>query len=333
MEYEYTPSTSNYAQYPVKVLESTLHFMDGKNGEIKPVPLYENKGCGDWGDQAPIEEDGTSYPMPEALWLRWWSVSEQKCYDMEMFLHPKKSTRLWKEHAEGKESDRYKYFVFGMSPYGGVAVWIKASKKSVLLDWSYANEEELIEYEKNILERLGLITEPTLLPPKEYFNQNMQQYTYRYIALDDYWDGNTWQLFDDDSDEMFCDHVEEMLFDGTRDQLGSEYLFDYHQAGMPQKLATIWYEGRDEYRVYFWIKREEALKVFQRVYYTKPDRRADFIIRFDLKAKKYELALRPENIAQSIAIPQDGYEVLVLRNGNRCFQSDNYSLAWDAWRW
>lgn len=331
MEYGYTPSTSNYAQYPVKVLESALHFFE-KEDDAKPVPLYENK-TGDWGDQAPVEEDGTYYPMPSALWLRWWSVPEQKCYDMEMFLHPKKSARLWKEHAEGKEPERFKYFVFGMSPYGGVAVWMKAARKSVLLDWRYANEEELHEYESAMLERLKLFAVPAMLPPKEYFDQNMKQFTYRYIALDDYWDGNAWQLIDDESDEMFCDHMEELLFDGTRDQLGSEYLFDYHQAGMPKNLAAVWYEGRDEYKVYFWLKREAVLNAFQRAYYNKPDGKADFLIRFDLKAKQYELILRHEDMGKPIVIPKDGYEVLVLRNGNRCFKSANYSLAWDAWRW
>lgn len=331
MEYEYTPSTSFYSLFPVKVLESALLFLEGDD-DARPVPLYENKS-GDWGDQASVEEDGTSYPMPGALWLRWWSVPEQKCYDMEMLLNPIQSERLWKEHAAGKEAERYKYFVFGMSPYGGVACWMKGQKKSVLMDWSYANEEILHEHEFAALDKMGLLSEPAMLPPKEFFDQNMQQYTYRYVALEDYWDGNGWQPFVEDSDEMFCDHIEELLFDGTRDQLGSEYLFDYHQAGMPKNLATVWYEGRNEYRAYFWLKREEIVKAFQAVYHKKPDGKADFIIRLDLNAKEFELALRREDMAQDFIIPKDGYEVLVLRNANNCFQSENYSLPWDAWRW
>ncbi len=331
MEYGYTPSTTYYTLYPVKVLESALHFLEGDD-DARPIPLYENKS-GDWGDQAPVDEDGTFYPMPGALWLLWWSVPEQKCYDIEMLLNPMLSERLWKEHAQGTEAEQYKYFVFGMSPYGGVAFWMKGQKKSILLDWSYANEEVLHEYEFAALDKMGLFSEPALLPPKEFFDQNMQQFTYRYVALEDYWDGNAWQPFDDDNDEVFCDHVEELLYDGTRDQLGSEYLFDYHQAGMPKSLAAVWYDDRDEYKAFFWLKNEGIKKIFQRVYYKKSDAKADFIIRFDLKSNKYELALRREDIVQPVIIPQDDYEVLVLRNGNKCMQSDNFSREWDAWRW
>ncbi len=332
MEYGYTPSISNYAQYPIKVLEGLLHFTDEQENS-KLVPLYDNKGQGDWGDEAPIEEDGTFYPMPGVVLLRWWSVPEQKCYDMNLFLHSDELTELWKEHETGKEAERYKYIVFGLSPYGGVAAWMKARKKSILLTWKYAAEEELQQYETSMLERLGLLTEPTMLPPKEYFDQNMQQYTYRYFALDEYWDGSSWQRYDEDSDVIFCDHVEELLFDGTRDQLGSEYLFYHHKAGMPKNLAAVWFEDRDEYRAYFWLNREEVLEVFQQIYYNKPDAKADFIIRLDMNAQKYDLALRREDMATPVVIPQESYQVMVLRNGNRCWQSDNYSLAWDAWRW
>lgn len=332
MEYGYTPSTSNYAQYPVKVLESALHFSNGEE-DTRLVPLYENIGNGDWGDESPIEEDGTFYPMPGAVWLRWWSIAEQKCYNIDFFLHSDKLAKLWKEHGTGVESERYKYFVFGMSPYGGMAVWMKARKKSVLLSWKYANEEALYDYEATMLQRLNLMTEPVMLPPKEYFDQNMQQYTYRYVALEDYWDGSNWKSYDEESDVMFCDHVEERLYDGTRDQLGSEHLFDYHLAGMPQNLAVVWFEGRDEYRAYFWLRREDVLKVFQRVYYRNPDAKADFVIRFDLTALQYDLALRREDIAQPISIPKEGYEVLVHRNGNICFQSNNYTQDRDAWHW
>lgn len=332
MEYEYTSSTSHYGLCPVKVLESMLHFAHGDGEEdIRPIPLYENNS-GDWGDESPVEEDGTSYPPPEMLWLRWWSVPEQKCYDIEMYLQPKKSKRLWKEYAVGKESERYKYFVFGMSPYGGVAVWMKSRKKSVLLDWSYALEDELHEYEKAQLERLGLVSEPKALPPKDYFDQNMQQYTYRYVALEEYWDGNSWQSYPDDSDEMFCDHVEELLYDGTSDKTGSEYLFDYHQAGVPQKLAAVWYEDRDEYKVLFWLKRNSIMNAFLRIYYNQPDAEVDFIIRFDLKAGKHQLALHRKGIGQ-IVLPEEGYEVLVLRNDNLQMKSANFSLSMDAWRW
>ena len=329
MKYGYTPSSTFYSLYPVKVLESALLFMEE---DIRPVPLYENT-TGDWGDHSPVEEDGTTYPMPGGIWLRWWSVPEQKCYDTELFLNPKRSEKLWKELSEGRETESYKYFVFGLSPYGGVAVWMKTQKKPVLLEWFYANNDELHTYESIILKKRNLITHPSVLPPKEFFDQNMQQFTYRYVALEDYWDGNAWQPFDDDIDEMFCDHMEELLYDGTRDQLGSEYLFDYHQAGMPKSLAVVWYNGRDEYKAYFWIKNAEIMNIFQKVFYNKSDAKADFIIRFDLKSNKYELALRREDIVQPVIIPQDDYEVLVLRNGNKCMQSDNFSREWDAWRW
>ena len=260
MEYGYTPSTSSYAPYPVKVLASFLHFSDD-DGNSRLVPMYENKGSGDWGDHAPIEEDGTLYPMPGYVWLRWWSIPEQRCYGTDLYLRPSRLAELWKEHETGREPERYKYFVFGLSPYGGVAVWMKAQRKSVLLKWTYAEADDALQgHERALLERLQMLKEPVALPPKAYFDQNMQQYTYRYVALEDYWDGRAWQPYDDDSDEMFCDRMEELLFDGTRDQLGSEYLFGYHRGGVPRCLSAIWYHGRNEYRLCFWLDREAVMQ-------------------------------------------------------------------------
>ena len=71
----------------------------------------------------------------------------------------------------------------------------------------------------------------------------------------------------------------------------------------------------------------------ERIYHSKPETKADFIIRFDLKAGKYELALRREDMARPVIIPEDAYEVLALRNDNHCFKSPNFSQVWDAWRW
>ncbi len=193
------------------------------------------------------------------------------------------------------------------------------------------------------------------LPPQHLFDKYMQQFTYRYLVLFEYWDKDKKQWCSDcnssrtehessqtDNESQQAkqkgpvpelDYIEEALFDGTHDKLHDGGLMNYHEAGKPKKLAVKWHIKKSEYTAYFWFEDEEIRNVFDRFYGAHPETKTDFMIRIDSEKKKFELALYRYGLKEPQVISESAYQLIVFKNKFEYFRSENYDQPRGAWIW
>ena len=74
--------------------------------------------------------------MPFFIEILYLSVVEHKFYYLENEL----PYSMEKEYGNSFKSGQFTHVVIGMAPYGGIAVWIRGSQKSVLVSWMKGKE-------------------------------------------------------------------------------------------------------------------------------------------------------------------------------------------------
>jgi len=156
------------------------------------------------------------FPMPKRMTLLWLSLSEYKCYYLATDLRSDME-ELWRSNVDSAGRYLFTHIVVGMAPYGGVALWMSGSSKSILVDWMHGREApevadrfipensgmtfleycnsyssagidrywrehglETVETPKNIMEWEQ--------PPQGLYEEYMQQFRYRYVLRFEDWD-------------------------------------------------------------------------------------------------------------------------------------------------
>lgn len=330
----YTPSTSQYAAFPMKLFLADLHV----EGRKQPLRMINNTDC-EWGEATTVEEySGEPTPLPVLLVIRWWSPCEQKFYNGVVKIDSKRVEKLWKEQDE-KESiiDKFTHVVAGMAPYGGVAIWLRGYRKAVLVDWK---EVESIQLPPQVFQKLTTTktdNQDTQLPPKKQFDLWMRQRRYRYVPLEEYWDGEQWNEYDEEDpyyDDIDVLSVEDKRTDGTFDITGDMSLLRYHETGCPNRFCVRWQEGKTDYEVHFWLDIEIFASFFDRFFNITQTDKADLLVRMDTRANQYELALRCNDTQQiTKPVPPESYQLLIFRNDTEFYKSENYAQENGAWNW
>lgn len=277
--------------------------------------------------------------------FKWISLVEQKIYHIKLDLKTYFNT--------SNITFKYNKILFGMAPYGGIALWAIGLNKSVLVNWLTGSEikvsmEDFHPIHPNITLKkycdFYINNDPAVkenlqingLPSRNLFDKYMQQFTYRYQPLFETWnDGEEvkWQKYRGDELCPEFKYIEESLFDGTFDKLHDNDLLKYHKAGKPKKLSIRWHIKKTEYTAFFWFEDEKICSIFERFYGAHPDTKTDFIIRIDAEKKKYELALYRQGLKEPQIIPEDAYQLLVFKNKFEDYRSDNYNQERGAWIW
>lgn len=334
MEIYYTPSTSQYGLYPMRLILADLYV----EGLEQPLRMINNFKC-EWGDATAVEEFcGKPTPRPVLLVLRWWSPYEQKFYNAVRRIDSKCVEQLWKIQEEKKSTlDKFTHIVAGTAPYGGTAIWLRGYTKSVLLDWMEAESIPLSERNFAKLSSIGPKPQDIQLPPKELFISWMRQYRYRYITLEEYWDGETWQNYDCEDlvyDDLDLQNIRDKRTDGTFDITGDMSLLTYHEAGCPSRFSLYWNDGRNNVEAHFWMDDDAIASIFKDFQDSHPNTEIDFLVRIDKRANQYELALiDKDRMTPQFVIPQDTYQVLIFNNDIEYYKSDNYNQDEGAWYW
>jgi hypothetical protein len=153
-EFDWLASESAPQNYPMEIVSGTFHFREG--GEIyvpSAVLLYEL----DWGQYRSTHVSGEALkPVPNKLSITFFSYTENKFYQGEFDLPDDKILTLFQqEYYSTKEQGMTRYYtiIAGVSPGGGVAVWLNGlnrntqvfygKAKEVSLDWSVKTKNKM----------------------------------------------------------------------------------------------------------------------------------------------------------------------------------------------
>lgn len=346
MNFLYTPSTSRFKLFPCKAIVKKFYYGDDNDY----LRLIENSDL-DWGEATPVEVIGEKYPLPHSIELKWLSIVEKKIYKIKTDIDVKNEQEFWKSREIADGRDVFLYVVAGMAPYGGVAIWLRGYRISRLLCWLKA-EEELIDAFDNTNDLIQkkcqeLMAEEGLaalylqdhnLPPSDYFDHIMEQFHYRYVPLEEYWDGENWQEYDEEDmfyDDIMINELHVQRFDGTHHELPDDIsLIKYHEAGMPKRMALHWDEGRSHLSAYWWFDDQVLYPILHRFFSLNPDTRADILLRCDSRQECFEMALKSgEMLQQPITVLPEAYQLIVFKDGHELYKSENYNQEQGAWNW
>lgn len=340
----YTVCCCAFPQYPIKVLKGEAFC--GKYQR----DVYFNSADTWGGNPHTVIIEAKEYPLPDKLELTWLSILEQECYSLNASLYTKKAEKLWHEHNESArdETSIFTHIICGIMPAGKVAVWFYSLNKIELLQVLSASKIQLPSsqlshtaikeiYDMTLAEneQLRSIVESGIRPYLHYENC-IAQFNYRYIGLEEYFDGEKWQLYDDEDlyfDDLDFDSIQDQRFDGTLDQLQDGALMNFHEAGCPKQLAIKWHEGRNELSAYYWFDEQLAPHAFNGLFMMNTDGRGDVLLRIDTRANRYEIAIKGDYQAEPQVFPKEAYQLLVFMNGNELYRSENFAQEDGAWIW
>ncbi len=284
--------------------------------------------------------------------FNWFSLIEQKYYSAKQVVQSEKFEVI-NNLTLKKECLFYKVIV-GMTPYGGLAIWLYHKQVASLLLWTHGKElvqdslnDFYGDYAESYKKTCSYFVDSASksidlyntvgLPPRDLFDNYMKQFTYRYLPLFEHWDEEEgkWQKYTEEGQETKpeLDYIEEALYDGTHDKLHDGGLMQYHEAGKPKKLAIKWHIKKSEYTAYFWFEDEAVRAIFDRFYGIHPDTKTDFILHIDPMKNQYQLALFRYGLKEPQVIPEETYQLIVFKNKFEHFRSKNYNQPRGAWIW
>lgn len=328
--YSYLPVVSRFNFYNVRIKKMSLYY-DNENHALD----YFATDSPNWGMPSPLlVKAPEKYPLPVSIELRWITALEGKCFEFSGAVDQFKAEELWKKQELEFPNDPYTQYIIGIAPYGGVAVWLCSNYRSVLLHWLKAEETQLTEEELMIHKPHPIMESLTnLLMPYQKLQSDIKQYNYRYVALEEYFDGEKWQKYSNEDDfyeELDVDGVEDKRLDGTFDYSDSVDMLRYHIAGKPQRITVRWQEENSNCFAHFWLDEDTITIFFNSMFDTFPDTKADLLLRCDTRANRYEVAMTGEGLPIRRL---DYCQYIVFRNNVEIARSEYFSKEDGEWSW
>lgn len=342
-KFGYSPFTSRFKGCDVEFFKAGLHYKGEPEAEeedetsgLALLPCTNNE---EWGQaRGHFIFTMEAWPMPNRLELRYMTLGNGRCYEIDTPLDAERAAELWDAQQAKFPQDSYQDYVVGTGPYGFIAIWLRGESKSILLHSFQAEEQELNEAEDHFY---GWLKEKNFSLPvsREKMEFIMRQYCYRYVTLEEHWDNNKykWEEYDDEDpyyDELYVDSVEDFRSDGTFNYvIGDESQLDYHEAGMPERISVRWHAGRVDYFAHFWLIKELFSKAFTDFVDSHPDKRVDILLRIDSREQVYVIALRAEGETDYVVLPWYFFKLVVFKDRVQHYKSPNYNLEKGQWSW
>lgn len=327
--YDYRAFCSKYPESLIGIMNAYLYY--GDEGE-RMVAFKDTEGG--WGGVKPLVYiTNDKHPLPSKLKARYHSTLERKSYEIDYDLDKDRTEELWKKHTEAYPDSPFNKVCIGFAPYGCVALWLRSDKNQILMEMLDATEVELSEREHAVYDGPDRYDKSTAADIKARFEANMRQYPYRYVALEEYFDGKRWREYSSDDERyeaLDFIGVEDKRTDGTFDFTDGADVLRYHKAGMPERITVKWNEDGYQYLAHFWLDTHYLNKYFEGFFESFPDEKADLLIRIDPHAGRYEVAMGANDLVPK---PLIGTQYIVLRDLREIARSEDFFEEDDAWAW
>ena len=290
---------------------------------------------GDWGDIYPmVVITKERFPLPIKLKLRWITLVDLKCYELETELDTPRMEEMWSEQSRLYPDYPFKYIVVGITAYGQVTLWLRSTINQVLFQRYTANQVEYNEMESPVYSGLkGNEEEMKSRLTIEQYESVMKQYSYRYVPLEEYFDGKNWlryDLNDERYQNIMVNCVEDKRIDGTFDFTDSDNVMKYHATGMPKRITVRWEEDGDPYFAHFWLDPHYVKLFFESFDKMFPGTPVDLKIRLDVKANRFEVAMAANDLTPRAFIST---QFIVLKYQEEIARSEYFNKEEDDWRW
>lgn len=344
----YHISGSAFEFFPTETHFGLFSLEDGSMAEIPQQYPF----CGPWGElvveNVPIRDN---LPMPTGLEMTYLSVVEEKFYYMEIPINPQEMGKIFECFSKITSKTPYNIIV-GMTPYGGVSLWLGNTQKQLLLGWLRGNEIELpmleflpqqpdmpihdycmdyINNDQQVKENL----EKNGLPPRGLFDNYMRQFSYKYEVKFEHWDveNKEWKDYGANEIKPEFDYIDEALYDGTYDKMHDGGLMEYHEAGKPKKLALQWHIKKSDYSAYLWFDDMKIRDAFEQFYTKYPEAKMDFVFHIDTENKVFQLSFNCEEAEEPMLLSEDAYQMIVFKSKFEYYRTPNYNQPRGAWIW
>ena len=184
-QYSYITNLSKYPFQDIYVTKLSL-FYDNE-GHALDLTTCDSV---DWGVPSTlVVKTSETFPFPVRLVMRRISPIEKKVFEIAESLDLARAEELWEKQNNNYPDNSFRQYMVGIAPYGGVAIWLCNRKKSVLVQWLQAEEKPLVldEDDEAIIEG-----SQEAMMPLEKLQSNMRQHLYRFVPLEEYFDGKEW---------------------------------------------------------------------------------------------------------------------------------------------
>ena len=197
-----------------------------------------------------------------------------------------------------------------------------------------ANEVDFNDKERPVYSTMkGDETVMNSMFPKGQLETVMKQYTYRYLPLEEYFDGKSWRRYsrtDKHYENMDVESVEDQRVDGTFNRIDTASLFKYHTTGMPKRITVKWKEDGADFFAHFWLDTHYVNWFFESFQKMFPETPADLLIRLDTRTNRYEVAMTAEDLVPRAFI---GTQYIVFRDNVEISRSTYFSKKDKEWYW
>lgn len=330
-QYNYKGIVTAFNNVKCDIQHAKLCYGEEENQESWMIDQMQ----GDWGDIYPMTiVTNEKFPLPIKLKLRWITLLDLKCYDLEAALDSARMEAMWQEQEKQFPLSPFKYVVVGTAAYGEVAIWLRSNENQVLFQQLTAKEVEFDEFEHPVYS--SLIGSDEMMKstfPKEKYESIMRQYRYRYVPLEEYFDGKRWNRYDTGNDFYENIHVEAMedkCVNGSFDFTGSDKVLKYHTTGMPDRINVKWTEGDVRYFAHFWLSAHYVTLFFESIHKILSDAEIDLLIRLDTRANRYEVAMTAGDMTPRAFI---GTQFIVFKYHEEIARSEYFDKEDEEWIW
>ena len=330
-QHNYIIVLSGFDFYDVRVQKMLLFYDDDKTHALE-------RTTGDspnWGvPSSLVVKTFDTYPLPNRIELRWIALLEGRCFELSAVLDQKRAEELWKKQEQEYPEYPFRQYIVGIAPHGGVAIWLCNREKSILLHWMMAQEVQLNEIESLVIApdtEMDYVVDSFL--PLKKLKSHMRQFTYKYVPLEEYFNGERWVKYEVESkfyQEIELDGVEDKRLDGTYDYSDSNDMMRYHEAGKPRRITVKWHDKEASYLAHFWLDETIVVFFFDSFFNTFPDAQADLLLRIDTRADRYEIAMTGKNLpVRTLSYTQ----YIVMRDYVEISRSEYYTKKDGEWQW